>query len=339
MWVQIRQGAHRARHHAEFRNIFPISNSVLACTTCQRIRPCLRTLWKLAGHEVAHWLVGSLPSTYRSSGLTLTRSHSLTCRQRKLKCDETKPVCGQCQKANRLCQASTGITFRHQHNASMNSTTDGGNALNGFYAYKNTFDDKTTWVAIPKDLTFYNITDPYSDDPGTSMGDAQVNASDQSQYIYAQEDPWIAQEQSRQPSDINAHGLEALSAAALYSPSRPKTLNQPRSPPSQTDSYHSAMLKTHDPASLISSPTAEPPSNTLKYVLNSSSADSPIDPSLTSPETPRSNVPSQDVDDGIQQKAVDGVESEHKIAYLLRHFSEVPGQWVGNQQTYSNEGS
>jgi hypothetical protein len=77
--------------------------------------------------------------------------HSLTCRQRKLKCDEKKPVCGQCTKASRECIPSSGIVFRHQHNASMNGEDSGDeNSLKGFYAYKNTFDEDAIWMDIPK---------------------------------------------------------------------------------------------------------------------------------------------------------------------------------------------
>lgn len=76
---------------------------------------------------------------------------SLTCRQRKLKCDETKPVCGQCIKASRECVPSSGIVFRHQHNASMNGDDSGDeNSLKGFYSYKNTFEDDAIWLDIPK---------------------------------------------------------------------------------------------------------------------------------------------------------------------------------------------
>lgn len=75
---------------------------------------------------------------------------SLTCRQRKLKCDEQRPVCGQCQKATRECVPSTGIVFRHQQNASMNDGQDADDSLQGFYAYKNTFDKDSVWVDTPK---------------------------------------------------------------------------------------------------------------------------------------------------------------------------------------------
>jgi hypothetical protein len=60
-------------------------------------------------------------------------------------------VCGQCIKASRECIPSSGIVFRHQHNASMNGDDSGDeNSLKGFYAYKNTFDDDTIWLDIPK---------------------------------------------------------------------------------------------------------------------------------------------------------------------------------------------
>src|SRR5690625_2029364 len=80
---------------------------------------------------------------------------SLTCRTRKLKCDEQKPQCSQCRKASRECRPSEGIVFRHQQNASMTQDEDysrGG--LKGFYSYKNTFDADSVWLEIPKQGVF-----------------------------------------------------------------------------------------------------------------------------------------------------------------------------------------
>lgn len=83
-----------------------------------------------------------------------SRTGCLTCRQRKLKCDEKKPLCGQCTKASRECIPSVGIVFRHQHNASMNGDESGDeNSLKGFYAYKNTFNENTIWMDIPRNGT------------------------------------------------------------------------------------------------------------------------------------------------------------------------------------------
>lgn len=80
------------------------------------------------------------------------RSHrSLTCRRRKLKCDEHPGRCGQCTRSDRECVAASGIVFRHQQNASMNGLEgDEGLGLKGFYAYKNTFNRDNTWVDIPR---------------------------------------------------------------------------------------------------------------------------------------------------------------------------------------------
>lgn len=81
--------------------------------------------------------------------------YSLTCRSRKLKCDEKKPVCTQCRRGSRECRPSDGIVFRHQQNASMNQEgsgtgEDGGGGLNRFFSYKNTFDEDSVWLDIPK---------------------------------------------------------------------------------------------------------------------------------------------------------------------------------------------
>ena len=78
----------------------------------------------------------------------------MTCRKRKLKCDEARPICGQCLKANRPCEPSTGITFRHQHNASLNARGGGSpgqeNPLNSFYNYRESFGKDTIWAVLPK---------------------------------------------------------------------------------------------------------------------------------------------------------------------------------------------
>jgi hypothetical protein len=87
---------------------------------------------------------------------------SLTCRTRKLKCDEQKPQCSQCRKASRECRPSEGIVFRHQQNASMNKSDEDGSSnrggLKGFYSYKNTFDEDSVWLEIPKQGALSTIT-------------------------------------------------------------------------------------------------------------------------------------------------------------------------------------
>ncbi|RMZ10463.1 hypothetical protein D0860_03830 [Hortaea werneckii] len=43
----------------------------------------------------------------------LTASSCLTCRRRKLKCDEAQPVCQRCARADRYCDRNHAIQFRH----------------------------------------------------------------------------------------------------------------------------------------------------------------------------------------------------------------------------------
>ncbi|KAL8832162.1 MAG: hypothetical protein Q9191_000435 [Dirinaria sp. TL-2023a] len=142
-------------------------------------------------------------------------------RMRKLKCDEQRPRCGQCCKANRECQLSSGIVFRHHHNASMNASSDpqaGGSSststLNGFYAYRNTFDEDSVWLDIPKQITFVNTTSPYADDLHYSITPSQVTEKTPNQS--QQQTDWS--ETSKYQGGGTAKGLEALSAAALHMP-------------------------------------------------------------------------------------------------------------------------
>lgn len=54
---------------------------------------------------------------------------------------------------------SSGIVFRHQQNASMNDAdADGNVSLKGFFAYKNTFDNDSVWVDIPKQRIYTDDT-------------------------------------------------------------------------------------------------------------------------------------------------------------------------------------
>lgn len=96
----------------------------------------------------------SAPPLLPSNDPRLLTPPSLTCRQRKLKCDETKPICGQCKKGSRECRPSDGVVFRHQQNASMNGNEEvedgNGQKLGGFFAYKNTFNEDNIWVEVPK---------------------------------------------------------------------------------------------------------------------------------------------------------------------------------------------
>lgn len=73
-------------------------------------------------------------------------------------------------------------------------------------------------------------------------------------------------------------------------------------------------------------------SNTLDFLLNPAAAiESPIDPSLMPPGAgQRSSYTNREmaIQVDMNGKCTDGeAESENKVANLLRHFSDSPGQW------------
>ncbi|CAM1508636.1 Fc.00g054840.m01.CDS01 [Cosmosporella sp. VM-42] len=79
------------------------------------------------------------------------RSYSgcVTCRNRKLKCDEGKPVCGNCAKRSRDCLFAERVVFR---NVEVQSLSEG----------KKKYGRDQVWLNIPKDLTFIHVEDPYT---------------------------------------------------------------------------------------------------------------------------------------------------------------------------------
>ncbi|EMD89945.1 hypothetical protein COCHEDRAFT_1204586 [Bipolaris maydis C5] len=257
-----------------------------------------------------------------------SRTGCLTCRQRKLKCDEKKPVCGQCTKASRECIPSSGIVFRHQHNASMNGDDSGDeNSLKGFYAYKNTFDDDAIWIDIPKHVTFINTTNPYLD-PGTPDFDNMSTASMES------------------PGPFEARSLGSWRTHSTFQSvtSTPSSLGPELAPTSVPFCYTPELealppLMQSPPTSTVGTPMSPPMSlcnrrihPVMDYTV-SATASPPIDPRLNSPydssdrmhrsvsiSSSRRSVPRSD--GGMSP------QDDQEIAFLLRHFSEGPGYWM-----------
>ena len=157
-----------------------------------------------------------------------------------------------------------------------------------------------------------------------------------SPYSHQQEDQWNIEHQLQdQSAQLHSHGLEALSAAALYAPPEANMIPQPIS----TDRRHfdnpfeSASPNNENGPPAIPSPHAVPSGNNLNFLLNPQDVmNSPIDPSLMS--TPAIPVPPSSCEtaaENAQKPHVkDEAESEHKVAYLLRHFSESPSRWCVN---------
>ena len=142
-------------------------------------------------------------------------------------------------------------------------------------------------------------------------------------------------------SEVAAHGLEALSTAAsrdqysflpppapdhiLVANSLGYTTHDPRVTPQSPPSSRHAMLPPESPsASIISA------NNNINFLLNPSNSMSPvIDPSLQSSvdNSTLTSSPTASSKSRTETKADQPVESDHEVAFLLRHFAEAPGQW------------
>ncbi|KAI4251388.1 MAG: hypothetical protein LQ352_004876 [Teloschistes flavicans] len=261
-----------------------------------------------------------------------SRTGCLTCRGRKLKCDEEKPICGQCSKAKRECRPCDGVVFRHQQNASMNSA-DGRN-LNSFYAYKNTFDSDSVWLEIPKNVTFVNIQDPYA---LPSSPELEEDSNEPLPLHDPHDDREVEVEHASYTdlADPHIQGLEALSAAALFMPSETSVLQESLSHPSDDMQNMKSPLADNGleigaSLSMQAQAPSIPTNSNLDFILNPASTLSPqIDPDLHSLESSHSMADNYRTAGGARaMQAKASTETSHKVAFLQRHFSEVTGRWM-----------
>lgn len=204
-------------------------------------------------------------------------------------------MCAQCVKARRECIPSTGITFRHQQNPSMNAVDHGEGSLKRFYGYKETFARETTWMPVPRELKFVHTNNPYEEDEDggyadgnpsfmTEMAERYEEAAGKSDYDFARQ---LAQ--AAYPA-YATHGLEALSAVASqdqYSYAPPTAPMTSAEPSSHQDFSNTNAQQSHIPAT-----------QNLDFILNPASAGpamsssniSNIDPRLHG-DTPVSEAP------------------------------------------------
>ena len=159
----------------------------------------------------------------------------------------------------------------------------------------------------------------------------------QSPYAQQNHDQWNTDHQIHdQAAQLHSHGLEALSAAALYAPPEANMIPQPIS----MDRRHfdspfesSSPNNEHGTTTIPSPNTLSSSSNNLNFLLNPPDAmDSPIDPSLMSTHAGPVPPPSSGTatENAEKPQVESEAESEHKVAYLLRHFSDSPGKWCVN---------
>ncbi|KZM19632.1 uncharacterized protein EKO05_0004372 [Ascochyta rabiei] len=257
-----------------------------------------------------------------------SRTGCLTCRQRKLKCDEKKPVCGQCIKASRECIPSSGIVFRHQHNASMNGEDSGDeNSLKGFYSYKNTFEDDAIWLDIPRNVTFINTTNPYLDPVTPDLETMSVTSMDSPA-------PFQPRSINTWPTSGNTHSLT----------STPSSMGPDLAPTSAPMCYTPELdalppLMQSPLTSTVNTPVSPPASlydRRIHPIVDWTGAMTPppIDPRLTSPfDTTTEYMPRQySISSSRRSPPRSDCDSftskDHEVAFLLRYFSEGPGRWL-----------
>ncbi|TKA80339.1 hypothetical protein B0A49_03652 [Cryomyces minteri] len=214
------------------------------------------------------------------------------------------------------------------------------NNLKGFYGYRETFGEGSVWVQVPKQqVTFVDNSDPYNQPPSPTLEAFATTMEQAGRHPqgYPGADWPISGPPSHAHNNSSTHGLEALSAAASgdhysYVPPQAHMMRQDiaYSPVEGTSS-----MPTTTPARSVTDPLSPQasvaPSHNLRFILNpSSAASTPIDPSLRSPFERMSTYHQRSVSRGIlidpqlEEKAL----QEHEIAFLLRHFSEGPGQWM-----------
>ncbi|KAL8915043.1 MAG: hypothetical protein Q9171_000483 [Xanthocarpia ochracea] len=252
----------------------------------------------------------------------------LTCRTRKLKCDEQKPACGQCTRSRRECKPSDGLIFRHQQNASMNSTeneSERDRNLEGFYAYKDTFDQDNVWVEVPRTITFVHVLDPFA---ASASPEPEEDGVGRAPIIHQPGIGGAERHLSQNTVEAYDNGLEALSAAALYLPSEDSILYQNRSlyPANSFVNQHqgrAAEEATTAELSPRSQTNFASTTENLSFILNpSASLPSAVDRGLENIH----GVP--DVVHVAEGHSKAGTETSHQTAFLLRHFSEVTGRWM-----------
>lgn len=225
----------------------------------------------------------------------------------------------------------------------MNGDDSGDeNSLKGFYAYKNTFDDDTIWMDIPRNgmcctnepfpkltvlVTFINTTNPYLD-PCTPEFDTISNDSTDSPAPF---ESWPLPSW-RSTSNFNSHPSTPSSMTPDYPPTSVPMCYTP-----ELDALPPLMQSA--PTSAVGTPISPPASLCTRRIhpiidYSASSTPPPIDPRLNSPfdssmgTVPRSSSITSSRRSPPRSDGESLAEKDQEIAFLLRYFSEGPGHWM-----------
>ncbi|KAF7595248.1 hypothetical protein BBP40_006748 [Aspergillus hancockii] len=231
-------------------------------------------------------------------------------------------------------------------NKDGDDSSSGRGTLKGFYSYKNTFDEDSVWLDIPKHVIFVDNSDPYVEDLEAALGESEAAIL----AANAQTRDWTAHRTSS--ADGETHGLRALSAAAVhdrlsYTPLNvdQQTLATPDSGATFTSVSATLVTAGPSPSQMCSTIPGQPsppvsisPSNTannnINFLLNPSQSLSPqLDSNMQHAPARRSSsltarsAASRGTGAGDLKPDLP-VETDHEIMFLLRHFSESPGLWM-----------
>jgi hypothetical protein len=195
-------------------------------------------------------------------------------------------------------------------------------------------------------VVFVDNSDPYAEDLEASLLTSESAAPHG-------DEEWNHNDYRAEPMDVDVHGLAALSAAATQN--HRYSFHHPPSPLDRADaasdnddaSFMHPELPTsagpiHSPTEMRSAmphPTSPSASITaansnINFLLNPSNSTSPsIDPGI-SPSGARRRESSYTslsaasrTAGAVDLRAEEKVETDHEIAFLLRHFAEVVGYW------------
>ncbi|KIV83627.1 hypothetical protein, variant 4 [Exophiala sideris] len=234
-----------------------------------------------------------------STPIKRTRTGCKTCRERKLKCDEAAPECGNCVKSKKICIRSEGVTFRHHQNPSINTSDDDHN-LGHFFRYAQNFtaEHNRIFLPVPQQLTWIYVSDPNAEDSNAVTPPPQTPATSDNAY-----------------QQVAAHTLEALSTAAADHVSYPP----------QATAYYTAVggqAVPHPEYGFVGLEqhhgTDGEHMNSLDFLnTQANNASMMIDPNL---EATVAQAAAQAVGDGTEEHA-EG-QDESTVAMALKNFNE-----------------
>ena len=180
-----------------------------------------------------------------------------------------------------------------------------------FYSYKDTFNENDVWLDVPEQrdyslsilliqnskLTFPSVTFVHTLNPYLDSSTPEPN--------------------DHRPRDLAPTSLpelypsspETLSAAALHSHAGSDSLSQPNYEQETSPTSLPSTLSLSNDRNLLCSPASP--------LMLSEAKQTPPSSSGTAASQRSTKRPQQELE----------AESEHTVAFLLRHFSESPGNW------------